>query len=297
MNNMPRQKLCEIIASYGPSLSDDPRRCEGLLRDLCGQHRREIHVLVGALKEGVATELQSSASRGLPQHVVFTRLAKKLQDNLGLADEAAQWAVASWALALGLLKASDLTRPTQRRATTARTQKQTPPASKIRRKSQASSTQGKQHHVHDARATQQKNGAEVLPPPQRRNDSPQTSSISPNSSMTDSPDSSDSSAENGSSAAVWIALAILVVGVVFFFTSRDTGKKNIERKSFEEILATPSSGPAWPEFQGFPEDNTQHRPIQDDQDLAEALAEVFEQEVLPEVQQQLREDRRRRGAQ
>lgn len=103
MDDVPRQKLCELIATYGRSLCDDPRRCEGLLRDLCGEHRREIHVLVSALKERVAVDILSSSASSLPHEVLLTRLTKRLQDNLGLAEDAARWAVDSWALALGVI--------------------------------------------------------------------------------------------------------------------------------------------------------------------------------------------------
>ena len=102
MNDLPRQKLRELIATYGRSLCDDPRRCEGLLRDVCGAHKREIHVLVSALKERVANDLQGTHS-GAPRVVVMARLTKRLQDDLGLTADAASWAVESWALALGVI--------------------------------------------------------------------------------------------------------------------------------------------------------------------------------------------------
>lgn len=101
MNDAPRQKLRELIAQYGPSLIDDPRRCEALLRDFCGQYKREINVLIGALREKVATELLAS-TRSLPGEVIRARLANRLQDHLALSEQASRWAVESWALALGL---------------------------------------------------------------------------------------------------------------------------------------------------------------------------------------------------
>ncbi|HEY9605900.1 MAG TPA: hypothetical protein V6C85_30115 [Allocoleopsis sp.] len=42
MNDLPRKTLCELITQYGQVLCDDPRRCEALLRDYCGQYRGEI---------------------------------------------------------------------------------------------------------------------------------------------------------------------------------------------------------------------------------------------------------------
>jgi hypothetical protein len=107
MNDLPRQKLKEIIIQYGRSLCDEPQRCEGLLRDLCGQYQKEIAVLVGALKERVPADLLASQN-STPAVVFLARLTKKLQDNLGLAEEAARWAVESWALALGVISSNDL---------------------------------------------------------------------------------------------------------------------------------------------------------------------------------------------
>jgi len=103
VNDIPRQKLCEIIAQYGPSLGDDPRRTEALLRDLCGEYKREIFVLVSALREQVAADLLASQD-SVPHKVLLARLTKQLQDNLALAEDAARWAVESWALALGVIE-------------------------------------------------------------------------------------------------------------------------------------------------------------------------------------------------
>ena len=102
MNDEPRLKLCELIVEYGRSLCNDPRRCEGLLKDYCGNHKREIFVLVSALKKNVTDDLLKS-SAGVPQEMVMGRLRKRLADELAMTDEAAHWAVESWALALGFI--------------------------------------------------------------------------------------------------------------------------------------------------------------------------------------------------
>ena len=99
MHNEPREKLRELIIEYGRSLCDDPRRCEALLKDYCGQYKREIFVLISALKNRVAEDLLK-APAGIPQSMVLVRLIKRLEDELGLAEIAAKWAVESWALAL-----------------------------------------------------------------------------------------------------------------------------------------------------------------------------------------------------
>ncbi len=103
MNDLPRQKLCEIVGQYGRSLGDDPRRTEALLRDFCGEYKGEIFVLVSALRERVASDLLSLQD-GVPHEVLLAQLTKRLQDNLALAEDAARWAVESWALALGVIE-------------------------------------------------------------------------------------------------------------------------------------------------------------------------------------------------
>ena len=115
MTDQPREKLCELIATYGQTLCDDPRRCEALLRDLCAANRREIHALVSALRERVAADLLA-ASEGVPREVLRARLTQRLQDNLGLAEEIARWAVDSWALALGKLSRVELSAAAPRKA-------------------------------------------------------------------------------------------------------------------------------------------------------------------------------------
>ncbi len=103
MNDAVRQKLRELIIEYGRSLCEDPRRCEALLKDYCGQHKREIFVLISALKNRVADDLLK-APAGIPQSLVLARLVRRLEDELGLAEAGAYWAVETWAFALDVLE-------------------------------------------------------------------------------------------------------------------------------------------------------------------------------------------------
>jgi len=105
MNDEPRQKLRELILEHGRSLCTDPRRCEALLKDYCGTYKREIFVLVAALKNRVADDLLKS-SAGMPPAIVMGRLQRRLEDELALSADAAHWAVESWALALGFITQS-----------------------------------------------------------------------------------------------------------------------------------------------------------------------------------------------
>ena len=107
MNDAPRRTLRELIAKHGPGLCSDARRCEGLLRDLCGAHRREVNILVGALRERVPLDLLAGRN-ALPPVLLLTRLAKRLEDHLAQTEEASRWAVDSWALALGVVSEAEL---------------------------------------------------------------------------------------------------------------------------------------------------------------------------------------------
>ena len=102
MSDVPRRTLRDLIARHGPGLSSDARRCEGLLRDLCGAHRREINILISALKERVPLDLLAG-QRTVPRGLLLARLSKRLEEQLALTAEAARWAVDTWALALGVL--------------------------------------------------------------------------------------------------------------------------------------------------------------------------------------------------
>lgn len=107
MNDLPRRKLREIVARDGRLIIENPRRTESLLRDYCGEFRRETSVLVMALEEHAVSDLLS-APKNLPRQVLFGRLAQRLCDNLALSESAARWSIESWALAFGLISESEL---------------------------------------------------------------------------------------------------------------------------------------------------------------------------------------------
>jgi len=106
MNDLPRQKLRELVAQHRHAILDDPQRCEAMLQDRCGEHQREVLVLVRALEEGVVADLL--ATRGSsPPEALLTRLTRRLQEDLSLSEDVARWAVESWALALGVLPGAE----------------------------------------------------------------------------------------------------------------------------------------------------------------------------------------------
>jgi WD40 repeat protein len=99
MNELVRQKLREVVHKHGRPLLTDSRLCESLLKDYCGQYKKEIFILVCAVREQVAADLLTSRD-GVPREMLHTLLIKRLQNNLALTEEASKWAVEAWSCAL-----------------------------------------------------------------------------------------------------------------------------------------------------------------------------------------------------
>jgi serine/threonine-protein kinase len=99
-DNSVQKVLLDIVHQYGRSVCEDPQRCAALLRDLCPENRREVNVLVSALREGVAADL-GRTSQSAPVEILIETLSNRLVSNLALKESAARWAVETWAVALG----------------------------------------------------------------------------------------------------------------------------------------------------------------------------------------------------
>ncbi len=101
MQDLARQKLTEIIIHYGTILTEDAKRCEYLLTHACGneaeKHKREIFVLIHAIKTGVVKQLLNSP---VVNETLFAALVKQLQADLWLDKQAAEWAVETWKIVL-----------------------------------------------------------------------------------------------------------------------------------------------------------------------------------------------------
>lgn len=108
MNNLPRQKLLEIIRRYGHGIINEPQRCEGLMRDNFPGHRREIAVLTSALAERIPADLLAAGKSQTPRTALLARLAARLHDNVAMEESAARWAVHTWALALDIITPDQL---------------------------------------------------------------------------------------------------------------------------------------------------------------------------------------------
>lgn len=109
MHAVPREKLRELVERFGPEIGRDARRCEALLRDVCGAFKKETFALSSAAREGIPAEIESAAN-GVPMKLLLGRMAKRLHENLGIADDLCRWTVETWAFALGRVTPHDLTR-------------------------------------------------------------------------------------------------------------------------------------------------------------------------------------------
>ncbi|MGD0088673.1 MAG: hypothetical protein ABSE73_02030 [Planctomycetota bacterium] len=107
MDERPRQTLCALVKQYGPSLCDNPRRCEALLRDACGGCECEILVLMVALHKKVPNALMKR-NDSMPWEVSVCLQSERLHGECGLDRNKARWAVESWALALGAITPAQL---------------------------------------------------------------------------------------------------------------------------------------------------------------------------------------------
>ncbi|MEZ0295625.1 MAG: right-handed parallel beta-helix repeat-containing protein [Candidatus Methylacidiphilales bacterium] len=103
MNDIPREKLREILARHGKKVGEDARLCQALLTDYCGEHRGENYLLVSVVRERLVMDMVSSLRDPSELPVLLSRLGKRMETNLMVAPAAARWALLAWAEALELV--------------------------------------------------------------------------------------------------------------------------------------------------------------------------------------------------
>lgn len=107
LSDTPRQKLAAMIALDGIKVASDAKLCEALLKDYCGEYRLEIAALSAAVKWGIPKSLKEPGL--VPPATLRANLARRLQENHGLAEEPAFWAVDAWASVLTQVSSGALT--------------------------------------------------------------------------------------------------------------------------------------------------------------------------------------------
>jgi hypothetical protein len=100
MNDLAREKLVKLVFIHNDTILGDARRCEALLRESCPDWRREVAALVAAHDAGVVRRLIETTGQPLTP-AMTVEMARTLQADSPITDEAAFWAVRAWAAALG----------------------------------------------------------------------------------------------------------------------------------------------------------------------------------------------------
>jgi uncharacterized membrane protein len=101
MNQEPREILQKLVSERGESVYRDAKLCKALLQDLCGQYPKENFLLVAALERRIVSEIRKCSTSAAPAEIRLAQLSTRLQD-LGFKAEEANWAIESWAEALGI---------------------------------------------------------------------------------------------------------------------------------------------------------------------------------------------------
>ncbi len=90
------RSLTELIDRYGDQVWRDPKRCRGLLLDVCPQSQREIKVLVEVVEQKVPAELRA-ARGGVLDELLLGRLVRQVAAQAWMPEDAIRWAVETWA--------------------------------------------------------------------------------------------------------------------------------------------------------------------------------------------------------
>lgn len=101
MNALVRDKLRELLTQHGETLGEEPRRLRALLADECPNCKREINVVIMAAELRIPEALQRK-SAPVPWPLFKAQLMSRLVEDAALSEEAARWAIDTWAAALGI---------------------------------------------------------------------------------------------------------------------------------------------------------------------------------------------------
>lgn len=111
MNNEPREILKQLVSERGEEIYRDAKLCRALLKDLGGRYEKENFLLVSALERGIVSEIRKCSTSAAPAEIRLAQLSTRLQE-LGFKAEEANWAIESWAGALGIGARLPATLPT-----------------------------------------------------------------------------------------------------------------------------------------------------------------------------------------
>lgn len=99
--NLPDELRTHWSKYGGNALLSEPNRLRGLLGDLFPGNKRETNLLLTALAQQVPQELLAAPAS--VRSVKQSQLIARLEDDAGLGQDAAFWAVEAWSLILGIV--------------------------------------------------------------------------------------------------------------------------------------------------------------------------------------------------
>lgn len=94
--------LRQLFQQYGHDLLSDRRRLRGLLLDRCGDNRAEVNLLMQAHEAGVPQTLKQAVPT-VPMGMLVGQMRNRLETTYFTTANAADWAVGTWAEALGVM--------------------------------------------------------------------------------------------------------------------------------------------------------------------------------------------------
>src|SRR6185312_13730357 len=98
-----RLALRTIVAEHGPDMLSRPRALANLLADLLPDAPRIARILVAAAEDHVADDLREHTADGMDVATASRLVASAFTSATLIASDACTWAVAEFALAIGLI--------------------------------------------------------------------------------------------------------------------------------------------------------------------------------------------------
>lgn len=106
MREFVRRYLKKIIIKYGSGIFEQPKRLKALLNDLCPDCQKETFLLTTVLAKKLVDDLVELSGEEAYQ-LKAEKLKQRLINECGIDDQSAEWAVDSWAYALGIINEND----------------------------------------------------------------------------------------------------------------------------------------------------------------------------------------------
>ncbi len=105
-SNKPVMTLQTLIEVYSPKILGEQRKLENMLNDNdeYNEFRKEINLLIISLKANIPFDI---ITWKFDFETLFYILVRRLQEEFSIKEQAAQWAVSAWAVALEINEISE----------------------------------------------------------------------------------------------------------------------------------------------------------------------------------------------